>query len=95
MKLLKTLVKRALTADTPYAALRARAWRGNPVTLLTYHTIGTDDEDFDAWTVLRRSDFLAQVERLRRDYDIVSLDDALAGGDPPRPRVVLTFESRL
>lgn len=92
MKLLKTLAKRALTADAPYAVLRARALRGNPVTLLTYHTIGADDEDFDAWTVLRRSDFLAQVERLRRDYDIVSLDDALAGGDPPRPRVVLTFD---
>ncbi len=92
MKLLKTLAKRALTADAPYAVLRARALRGNPVTLLTYHTIGADDEDFDAWTVLKRSDFLAQVERLRRGYDIVSLDEALAGGESARPRVVLTFD---
>jgi peptidoglycan/xylan/chitin deacetylase (PgdA/CDA1 family) len=92
MKLLKSLAKRALTAEMPYAALRARALRGNPVTLLTYHTLGADEEDFDAWTVLKRSDFLAQVERLRRDYDIASLDDALAGGQSPRPRVVLTFD---
>lgn len=92
MNLLKTLAKRALTADAPYAALRARALRGNPVTLLTYHTIGADDEDFDAWTVLKRGDFLAQVERLRRGYDIVSLDDALNHAESTRPRVVLTFD---
>jgi peptidoglycan/xylan/chitin deacetylase (PgdA/CDA1 family) len=81
-----------LTAEAPYAVLRARALRGNPVTLLTYHTIGADDEDFDAWTVLRRRDFLDQVERLRRDYDIVSLDDALSRTESARPRVVLTFD---
>ena len=92
MKALKTLVKRALTADAPYAALRARAWRGNPVTLLTYHTLGADDEDFDAWTVLKRGDFLRHVEQLRRDYDIVSLDDALAGAASAKPQAVLTFD---
>jgi peptidoglycan/xylan/chitin deacetylase (PgdA/CDA1 family) len=92
MNLLKTLAKRALTAEAPYAALRARALRGNPVTLLTYHTLGADDEDFDAWTVLKRGGFLAQVEQLRRDYDIVSLDDALTHTEAARPRVVLTFD---
>jgi peptidoglycan/xylan/chitin deacetylase (PgdA/CDA1 family) len=92
MNLLKSLAKRALTADAPYAALRARALRGNPVTLLTYHTLGADDEDFDAWTVLRRGDFLAQIERLRRDYEIVSLDEALSEREPARPRAVLTFD---
>jgi peptidoglycan/xylan/chitin deacetylase (PgdA/CDA1 family) len=92
MKLLKTLAKRALTADAPYAALRARALRGNPVTLLTYHTLGADDEDFDAWTVLRRGDFLKQIEELRRDYDIVTLDDALAGRATQKPQAVLTFD---
>lgn len=92
MNLLKTLAKCALTADLPYTALRARALRGSPVTLLTYHTLGADDEDFDAWTVLRRSDFLRQVEQLRHDYDIVSLDDALSDAAPTRPRAVLTFD---
>lgn len=88
---IKSSAKRALTADSPYAWLRRRAMRGDPVTLVTYHTLGGDDEDFDAWTVVRRGDFLAQVDRLRRDYDIVSLDDALAGAGP-RPRLVLTFD---
>jgi peptidoglycan/xylan/chitin deacetylase (PgdA/CDA1 family) len=93
VKLLKTWGKRALTAPLPYAALRARALRDAPVTLLTYHTLGADDEDFDAWTVLRRSDFERQVAQLRRDYDIVSIDEALI--DAPagaKPRAVLTFD---
>jgi peptidoglycan/xylan/chitin deacetylase (PgdA/CDA1 family) len=95
--MLKTLAKRALTAPLPYAALRARAWRDAPVTLLTYHTLGADDEDFDAWTVVKRGDFLRQMALLRRDYDIVSLDDALGPATATataglRPRAVLTFD---
>jgi peptidoglycan/xylan/chitin deacetylase (PgdA/CDA1 family) len=93
VRVLKTLAKRALSAPLPYAALRVRALRHAPVTLLTYHTLGADDEDFDAWTVLRRGDFERQVALLRRDYDIVALDDALAdAADSARPRVVLTFD---
>jgi peptidoglycan/xylan/chitin deacetylase (PgdA/CDA1 family) len=89
---IKSLGKRVLTADVPYAALRARALRGHPVTLLTYHTLGADDEDFDAWTVMRVGDFRAQVDRLRRDYDIVSLDQALFAPATARPALVLTFD---
>ncbi len=92
MNLLKTLAKRALTTELPYAALRARAHRGDALTLLTYHTLGDDDEDFDAWTVLQRGDFERQIALLRRDYDIVSLDDGLHGAPSARPRVVLTFD---
>jgi peptidoglycan/xylan/chitin deacetylase (PgdA/CDA1 family) len=92
MKALKDLAKRALTADVPYAALRARALRGQPVTILTYHTLGDDDEDFDAWTVLRRGDFVRQIDLLRRDYDIVALGTALDGPASQRPQAVLTFD---
>jgi peptidoglycan/xylan/chitin deacetylase (PgdA/CDA1 family) len=92
MKALKELAKRALTADVPYAALRARALRGQPVTILTYHTLGADDEDFDAWTVLRRGDFERQIDLLRRDYDIVALGIALDRPASQRPQAVLTFD---
>jgi peptidoglycan/xylan/chitin deacetylase (PgdA/CDA1 family) len=92
MKALKALARRALTAQAPYAVLRARALRGAPVTILTYHTLGDDDEDFDAWTVLRRGDFERQVALLRRSYDIVALEDALDGPVPQRPQAVLTFD---
>ena len=92
MSALKSLARRTLTAELPYAMLRARALRGHPVTLLTYHTLGPDDEDFDAWTVLKCGDFERQVELLRRDYDIVGLDQALSDAAASRPRAVLTFD---
>jgi peptidoglycan/xylan/chitin deacetylase (PgdA/CDA1 family) len=92
MNRLKSLAKRALTAELPYAALRARALRDDALTLLTYHTLGADDEDFDAWTVLRRGDFERHVALLRRDYDIVALDQGLSGAAGARPRAVLTFD---
>ena len=92
MSAIKALARRALASGPPYAALRARALRGMPVTLLTYHTLGADDEDFDAWTVMKRGDFERQVALLRRDYDIVDLDTALAGGEGVRPQAVLTFD---
>jgi peptidoglycan/xylan/chitin deacetylase (PgdA/CDA1 family) len=90
---LKALARRALAGGPAYPALRARALRDRPVTLLTYHTLGADDEDFDAWTVLRCGDFERQVALLRRDYEIVDLDTALDGGaGGRRPRAVLTFD---
>lgn len=92
MRALKRLARRALASPVPYALLRARAWRDRPVALLTYHTLGADDEDFDAWTVLRRGDFERQVAMLRREFDIVDIDHALSQPPGPRPRAVLTFD---
>lgn len=78
------------------AALRARAWRDDPISLLCYHTLGPDRGGPDAWTVLRVADFRAQVAMLARAYDIVSLDEAVAAGPGRkaggRPRAVLTFD---
>lgn len=87
----KALARRVLASAPLYAALRRRADSGSTL-FLTYHTLGPDDEDFDAWTVVRRGDFLRQVEALRRHFDIVSIDDALANPAGARARVVLTFD---
>jgi peptidoglycan/xylan/chitin deacetylase (PgdA/CDA1 family) len=97
MRTLKVLARRTLASPLPYAVLRARALRGRAVTLLTYHTLGADDEDFDAWTVLARGTFERQVDALRRDYEIVPIDEALddhadENAATARPRVVLTFD---
>ena len=46
-----------------------------------YHDIGRDDDDIDIWQVVRRRDFLQQVNYLRQHYDIVSLDEALHSTD--------------
>lgn len=90
----KRMARQVLASPPAYHLLRARARRGDPVVILCYHTLGADDEVFDAWTVSRLSDFRAQIAAIRADYDIVSLDDAL---DTPRsqgarPRAVITFD---
>ena len=87
----KDLGMAALTRPEIYGRLRMQALQNDPITILCYHTLGPDTDQMDAWTVLRLRDFRAQIDMLRRDYDIVSLDQALDGpGD--RPQAVLTFD---
>lgn len=93
---MKAFLKRgalwALTTPPVYGVLRRRALQENPVTILCYHTLRPASEQLDAWTVLSVEAFRAQIDLLRRDYDIVSLDDALAPATNDRRRVVLTFD---
>jgi peptidoglycan/xylan/chitin deacetylase (PgdA/CDA1 family) len=95
MNRLKMLAKRALASPRVYEALRSRALRARPVTVLVYHTLGPDDDDFDAWTVVRISHFRNQIAFLRERYDVITLDEALHAAAPSadaRPRVVVTFD---
>ncbi|WP_431297629.1 polysaccharide deacetylase family protein [Tabrizicola sp. BL-A-41-H6] len=86
---------RAVLGIPPVLGL-LRSWRlrGNPVTVLCYHTIGPDTGGPDAWTVLRAADFRAHLAALQESHDIVDLDRALADGPGHRgrPRAVLTFD---
>ncbi|MFN4128367.1 MAG: polysaccharide deacetylase family protein [Paracoccaceae bacterium] len=94
--MLKQIARQALGLWPAQALLRARVLRGDPVTVLCYHTLGPDQGGPDAWTALRVADFRAQIALLARNYDIISLDDAVAVGpgrpDRGRPRAVLTFD---
>lgn len=89
---LKFLGLSVLTAAPIYRRLQVRAQRGNPVTILCYHTMRADDDLMESWLAVRMRDFRAQVAFLRSHYDIVSLDEALAPSDSKRPRAVLTFD---
>lgn len=80
------------TAPGLYDLLRRRALRDQPMTILCFHTLGADDETMDAYTVLPEGQFTALIDLLRRDYEIVSLDKALAQPAPARPQLVLTFD---
>lgn len=86
---------RAVLGNPPVLGL-LRSWRlrGNPVTVLCYHTIGPDIGGPDAWTVLRAADFRAHLSALQQTHDIVGLDQAIADGPGNRgkPRAVLTFD---
>ncbi len=89
----KKLALQALTAPPLYGVLHARALRGNPATILCYHTLRPQAEILDAWVALGVDDFRAQIAMLRNRYDIVSLDAARAPATPGgRPRAVLSFD---
>jgi glycosyltransferase involved in cell wall biosynthesis/peptidoglycan/xylan/chitin deacetylase (PgdA/CDA1 family) len=69
------------------------------VTVFMYHDIGRDDEDVNVWQVIKRGDFERQVDYLRQNYDLVSLDQACkaiaAGAQSERPMATLTFDDGL
>ena len=92
----KRLVRAVLANSPVYSALRSSALRHSPVTALTYHSLGADDEDFDAWLVVRQGEFLRQLDLLRRHYELVNLDTAVKahtkGKPPARPQAVITFD---
>lgn len=91
----KRWVFRTLTNGAVFSRLRDRISR-NCVTVLMYHELAEDDDDIEAWTVVRKGEFLRQVDYLRAHYDIVTLDEALLrfqrGAAPARPAAVLTFD---
>lgn len=93
---LKRAARGLLGSPPVLALLSARARRGDPVTVLCYHTLGPDDGGPDAWTALRASDFRAHLAVLAAAFEIVTLDAALAEGPGRprggRPRAVLTFD---
>ena len=91
----KQLIYAGLTSAVMMPILRACLTKMH-VAVLMYHELGRDDADIEAWTVVRESDFLRQVEYLDRHYDVVSLDQALmrmqSGQPSSRPMAVLTFD---
>jgi len=88
----KRLARQAITARVPYALLRSVSARSPHVAILMYHTLGADDDDTDAWTIVRVSDFRRQIDFIRHHYDIVSLDQALTEEAGERPSAVITFD---
>jgi peptidoglycan/xylan/chitin deacetylase (PgdA/CDA1 family) len=98
----KQALYRVVASEAVLGRLRGRVARAG-VTVFMYHDLGADDAVDDAWQVVRRRDFIDQVDYLRRCYDIVDLDTALARlhgglaapGGHTRPLAVLTFDDGL
>lgn len=87
----KRLLSRVLTSDAALGHLRGILSRRG-VMVLMYHELRGDVEEIDAWTVMRRGEFLRQIEYLRRHYDVLTLDEAATRTAAPRPGVVITFD---
>jgi len=87
---------RDILASEPIARrLRRRLLPGNTVVLM-YHELAEDDVDIESWAVVRKSEFVRQIDYLRTHFDVVSLEQALArrtsADARPRPHAVLTFD---
>lgn len=69
---------------------------GNRIIALMYHDVAEDSEHTEAWTVVRRSEFLRQMEYLKSHFEVVSLGEAISrknlGGQNNRPMAVVTFD---
>lgn len=61
-----------------------------------YHELAGDGDDVEAWTVVRRRNFVQQMDYLRTKFDVVSLSEAIARMAQPkradRPMAVVTFD---
>lgn len=70
----------------------------NKIVVLMYHEIADDFDDIDAWTVVKKSDFIRQMEYLSNHFNIISLKDAIALmknknlDNRDKPSVVITFD---
>jgi glycosyltransferase involved in cell wall biosynthesis/peptidoglycan/xylan/chitin deacetylase (PgdA/CDA1 family) len=94
-RILRSVAYQLASSDPVLNAMHRRI-SSNGVTVFMYHALGEDDDDVEAWQVVRRSDFQRQMEYLRRRYRVMSLDDALTHeafrGSGERPAAVLTFD---
>ena len=91
----KTALYRLAAWEPLYEPLRRRRLDGKAVVLM-YHELAEDTDDVEAWTVVKRGDFVRQMDYLRSRFDVVSLSQALARMAQPdaagRPPAVVTFD---
>jgi peptidoglycan/xylan/chitin deacetylase (PgdA/CDA1 family) len=64
--------------------------------VLMYHELAEDDVDIEAWAVVRKSDFVREIEYLRTHFDVVSLEEAITRQESAdaraKPLAVVTFD---
>lgn len=72
-----------------------KKWLNNKVVVLMYHELAEDDDAIESWTIVRKSDFIRQMEYLKAHFDVVSLENAISGkarGGSQKPLAVVTFD---
>jgi len=95
--ILRKGVYKFLSNEHVLGYLRGKRLRGKIIVLM-YHELARDEDDVEAWTVVKRSDFISQMSYLLKHYDILSLEDALTyvnektSGPDTRPKAVITFD---
>jgi len=94
-RLARKAIYQAATWEPLYGQVRKRQLGGKAVVLM-YHELASDDDDVEAWTVVKHSDFIRQMDYLRDKFDVVNLSEAVARMAQPcsadRPMAVVTFD---
>jgi len=94
-KILKNAVYKALSWE-PVLSYSRKTRLHNKCVILMYHEVADDSDEIEAWTVVRRSGFIKQMEYLSRHFNIVSLGEAIHqmanSRDMNRPMAVITFD---
>ena len=75
-------------------AARKKMACGKAVVLM-YHELAEDSDDIEAWTIVRRSDFVRQMEYLKAHFEVVGIEEAIRAKDNAgrqKPLAVVTFD---
>jgi len=99
-RILKKLLKRSLHKAFSFEPIlgNIRGARLNEKTVvLMYHEIADDRDDIEAWTVVKKSEFIRQMECLSAHFDILSTQEALermvsGSSGTGRPAALITFD---
>lgn len=65
------------------------------IAVLMYHEIARDGESIDAWTVVRLTEFIRQMEYVKKHFSVLGLAEALhrmVRGEIQEQSVVITFD---
>lgn len=96
--MLKQTLKKALygsmSNELVLGAARKKMLRGKVVVLM-YHELAGDDDEIEAWTIVRRSDFVRQMEYLSAHFEVTGVEEAVNGKDAAgrqKPLAVVTFD---
>lgn len=91
----KTAMYQLAAWEPLFGPVRRRQLSGKAVVLM-YHELAEDGDDVEAWSVVRRTDFVKQMDYLRSKFDVLSLSQAIAQMAQPtssdRPMAVVTFD---
>jgi peptidoglycan/xylan/chitin deacetylase (PgdA/CDA1 family) len=92
---LKETIYKIGTREPILKRWRAKSYT-NRILVLMYHEIADDHDEIEAWTVVKKSEFIKQMEYLKANFEIHSLQGILnlGRGDykPSKPIAVLTFD---
>lgn len=94
-RVVKKAVYRAASWEPMLRARRKRKMRDSVIVLI-YHEVAEDDRDIEAWTVVKKSNFVKQMEYLHDTFQVVSLGEAFQliekGQAIHKPTAVITFD---